>query len=149
MLDHKPEGKFDIIWAFNDPESKKIDKRIRKVKVMSLKYFYELCTSKVIVTNYRTTDLFVKRKKQYYIQTWHSSLRLKQIEKDAQDVLPNHYLKMAQKDSKKCDLLISGSNIVQKYLTAPFGRTEKSLKKGHRETISSRTNKLRKISRRN
>ncbi|MGP4067323.1 CDP-glycerol glycerophosphotransferase family protein [Halobacillus sp. B29] len=119
LLEHEPEGKFDIIWAFNDPGSQQIDHRIRKVKVMSLKYFYELCTSKVIVTNYRTTDLFVKRKGQYYIQTWHSSLRLKQIEKDAQDVLPEHYLKMAQKDSKKCDLLISGS----KYSTQIFNRS--------------------------
>jgi CDP-glycerol glycerophosphotransferase len=83
---------------------------------MSLKYFYELCTSKVIITNYRTTDLFVKRKGQYYVQTWHSSLRLKKIEKDAESDLPPHYVKMAKKDSLKCDLLLSGC----KYSTTIF-----------------------------
>ncbi len=68
---------------------------------MSLKYFYELCTSKVIITNYRTTDLFKKRKGQYYIQTWHSSLRLKQIEQDTENSLQPHYIEMAKKDSEK------------------------------------------------
>lgn len=103
-----PKGQFDIVWAFNDLESKKQLGGFRKVKTMSLRYFYELCTAKVIITNFRTTDLFVKRKNQYYIQTWHSSLRLKQIEKDAEDTLPGHYVQMAKKDSLKCDLLLSG-----------------------------------------
>jgi CDP-glycerol glycerophosphotransferase len=101
-------GKFDIVWAFNDVLSKEHIQGVRKVKVMTLKYFYELCTSRVIITNFRTTDVFKKRKNQYYIQTWHSSLRLKQIEKDAEYSLPENYVKMAQEDSKKCDLLLSG-----------------------------------------
>lgn len=96
------------MWAFNDVKSKESIQGIRKVKIMSLKYFYELCTSKVIITNFRTTETFKKRNNQYYIQTWHSSLRLKQIEKDAEDTLPVHYIKMAKEDSKKLDLLISG-----------------------------------------
>ena len=100
--------KYDIVWAFNDVESKKDIKGIRKVRVMSLKYFYELCTSKVIITNFRTTEIFKKRKEQYYIQTCHSSLMLKQIEKDTEDTLPPHYVQMAKEDSKKLDLLLSG-----------------------------------------
>lgn len=100
--------KYDVVWAFNNIESKKDIEGIRKVKTMSLKYFYELCTSKVVITNFRTTEMFKKRKNQYYIQTWHSSLRLKQIEKDAEDTLPKHYIEMAKVDSKKLDLLMSG-----------------------------------------
>ncbi|KIL49359.1 glycero-phosphotransferase [Jeotgalibacillus soli] len=86
---------------------------------MSLRYFYELCTAKVIITNFRTTDLYKKRKNQYYIQTWHSSLRLKQIEKDAEEALPPHYVQMAKKDSVKCDLLLSGCQ----YSTEIFKRS--------------------------
>lgn len=103
-----PKDKFDVVWAFNDLSSKEHIQGIRKVKIMSLKYFYELCTSKVVITNFRTVDMFKKRKSQYYIQTWHSSLRLKQIEKDAENSLPENYVKMAKEDSKKCDLLLSG-----------------------------------------
>lgn len=105
---HYPEGKFDVVWAFSDPGAKQIPKQFRVVRMLTLRYFYELSTAKIIITNYRMTDLFIKRKHQYYIQTWHSSLRLKQIEKDAEDVLPAKYVDMAKKDSQKCDLLLSG-----------------------------------------
>src|SRR5690625_2916902 len=108
ILENYPPHTFDIVWAFNHAQSKNEMENVRWVKNMSLKYFYELCTSKVIITNYRTTDLFVKRQDQYYIQTWHSSLRLKQIEKDAENTLPAHYVAMAKQDSLKCDLLLSG-----------------------------------------
>lgn len=101
-------NKYDVVWAFNDVNSKKHIEGIRKVKIMSLKYFYELCTAKVVITNFRTTETFKKRKEQYYIQTWHSSLRLKKIEKDTEDTLPSHYVEMAKRDSEKLDLLISG-----------------------------------------
>ncbi|TMW70755.1 glycerophosphotransferase [Alteribacter natronophilus] len=119
ILKHYPKGTFDLVWAFNSPEEKGPQEGVRKVKVMSLRYFYELCTSKIVLTNFRTTDLFVKRKNQYYIQTWHSSLRLKQIEKDAQKSLPAHYVETAKKDSEKIDLLLSGC----RYSTAIFDRS--------------------------
>ncbi|WP_226645648.1 CDP-glycerol glycerophosphotransferase family protein [Mesobacillus subterraneus] len=119
ILKSYPKDYFDLVWAFNDPDSKVNIEGIRKVKTMSLRYFYELCTSKVLITNFRTTDLFVKRKEQYYIQTWHSSLRLKQIEKDAEKNLPPNYVQMAKKDSKKCDLLLSGCD----YSTEIFKRS--------------------------
>ena len=116
ILKNYPKEKFDIVWAFTDLDSKKDLKGIRKVRVMSLRYFFELCTSKIIITNFRTTELFKKRKEQYYIQTWHSSLRLKKIEKDAEESLEKSYIDMAKKDSKKIDLLLSGC----KYSTEIF-----------------------------
>ncbi|PYZ97041.1 glycerophosphotransferase [Alteribacter lacisalsi] len=119
ILKNYPAGTFDLVWAFNRPEEKGPKEVVRKVKVMSLRYFYELCTSKIVLTNFRTTDLFVKRKDQYYIQTWHSSLRLKQIEKDAEESLPEHYVEMAKKDSEKIDLLLSGC----RYSTSIFDRS--------------------------
>jgi CDP-glycerol glycerophosphotransferase len=111
IVNQNSKIKYDIVWAFTNLKTKQQVQGIRKVKTMSLRYFYELYTSKVIITNYRTTDLFMKRKHQYYIQTWHSSLRLKQIEKDAENSLPYNYIKMAKKDSLKCDLLLSGCQL--------------------------------------
>lgn len=108
LVKHKDKYDWDIVWAFDNPQEHKNIQGIRKVRVMSLRYFYELYTAQVIVTNFRMTKQFYKRKGQYYIQTWHSSLRLKQIEKDAEASLPTDYVKMAQSDSKQCDLLISG-----------------------------------------
>lgn len=98
---------YEIIWAFTKPEKYNIS-GIKKVKYYSFRFFYELCTSKVIITNYRMITLFKKRKGQLYIQTWHSSLRLKTIEQDAIANLPPYYIKMAQQDSRYIDCLISG-----------------------------------------
>lgn len=98
---------YKIIWAFTKPEKYNVP-GILKVKYYSFHFFYELCTSKVIITNYRMITLFKKRKNQLYIQTWHSSLRLKTIEKDALSSLPPHYIQMAQQDSQYIDCLISG-----------------------------------------
>lgn len=98
---------YKVIWAFTKPEKYNIS-GIKKVKYYSFRFFYELCTSKVIITNYRMITLFKKRKCQLYIQTWHSSLRLKTIEQDAIANLPPYYIKMAQQDSRYIDCLISG-----------------------------------------
>lgn len=98
---------YDIVWAFNAPEKYTIPD-IRKVKYHSLSFFYELCTAKFIITNYRMPLFFKKRKRQIYIQTWHSSLRLKTIEKDAESKLSPEYVKMAKQDSKAIDCLLSG-----------------------------------------
>ncbi|WML47808.1 CDP-glycerol glycerophosphotransferase family protein [Neobacillus sp. PS3-34] len=130
LLMNCPKNKYDIVWAFNDPDSKNERTNIRKVKTMSLRYFYELCTSKVIITNFRTTELFKKRKDQFYIQTWHSSLRLKQIEKDAEKALPKDYLKMAREDSKKIDLIISGCKYSTRIFKKSFWYNGEILKKG-------------------
>lgn len=96
-----------LIWAFTQPQKYNIE-NITAIRYYSLRYFYELATSKVIITNYRLPEYFKKRNKQFYIQTWHSSLRLKMIENDAVNTLPESYVKMAKYDSSQIDLLLSG-----------------------------------------
>ncbi len=96
-----------VVWAFINPKEHNVE-GVTKVKYLSYSYFYHLLTSKVFVTNYRMTELYKKRDGQFYVQTWHSSLRLKKIEADAVDSLTENYIKMAKADSKQTDLLISG-----------------------------------------
>ena len=98
---------WDVIWAFVDPSKHNIP-HIRKVKYLSLRFFYELATSRVLITNYRMPEYYIKRRGQYYLMTWHSSLRLKAIEADVEESLPPHYIAMAKADSKKIDTLLSG-----------------------------------------
>ena len=98
---------WDVVWAFTEPE-KHVSEGFRSVKYGSLRYFYELSTSRLFVTNYRTTRSHLKRAGQYYLMTWHSSLRLKMIERDAETRVPPSYVAMAKADSAKIDLLLSG-----------------------------------------
>lgn len=97
-----------VVWAFVDPK-KHQDVSGEIVRYGQVKYYYYLATSGTIVTNYRMTSEFRKRNKQKYIQTWHSSLRLKMIENDAVETLPKNYIEMAKEDSKQLDVLLAGS----------------------------------------
>ncbi|GAB5617077.1 hypothetical protein JCM31739_19020 [Faecalimonas canis] len=105
----KVNPELEVVWAFTDVKKHKKLENKKLVKYSSIKYYYYLATSHFIITNYRMTLEFDKRKEQRYIQTWHSSLRLKMIEKDAEDTLPKHYVEMAKKDSKQIDLLLAGN----------------------------------------
>lgn len=97
----------EIVWAFTDLTRHKID-GVRMVKFGSLQYLMMLATSRVICTNYRMTADFEKRQGQVYIQSWHSSLRLKKIERDTEASLPPHYVTMAKHDSAQTDYVIAG-----------------------------------------
>lgn len=104
-------GKYDVVWVLerDKPIPEGLPAGIRVVRYFSMEYLKEIATAKVIICNHRTGDYhyFNKRKGQYYIQTWHSSLRLKKIEKDAPG-LPADHAPFATADSEKIDLLLSG-----------------------------------------
>lgn len=111
ILKHYP-NKYDIVWVF-EPQVKvpdELQKKVRIVTYFSIEYLKELHTAKFVVCNMRTGEAYYwkKRKGQIYIQTWHSSIRLKKIERDAEKYLDKEYIESAKEDSKKIDLLISG-----------------------------------------
>lgn len=94
---------YEFVWVYNGENPD-----VKTVAYRSLKYYYYLRTSGFLIFNSRPGQDIRKRKGQYYIQTWHSSLGFKMIEKDALDSLGKSYIKNAIKDSKNIDLLISG-----------------------------------------
>lgn len=110
LLENYPK-KFDLVWVFEEGKEipKDLPKEIRVVRYFSLDYLRELHTAKFVICNARTGPghMWHKRKSQKYIQTWHSSLRLKKIEGDA-PTLPQSYIECAKADSEKIDLLLSG-----------------------------------------
>lgn len=103
----KLDKDFDIVWVTKDVQS--LPKKIRNVKPYSIKWIYELATSKVWINNCRFPHYIVKRRNQYYIQTWHGGLGLKKIEKDAENKLSPLYIKSAKNDSYMMNYAISNS----------------------------------------
>lgn len=97
----------DIIWAFVDASDHPECSEGRSVKWGSLKFLYELATSKVFITNFRMPLWYHRRKSQNFIQTWHTPMNIKAIEKDTENTLTPHYVKMAKSESKNISLLIS------------------------------------------
>ncbi|MBQ7596195.1 MAG: CDP-glycerol glycerophosphotransferase family protein [Clostridia bacterium] len=109
----------EIIWLvnkhFDDMPSK-----IKQVDNHSFKRFYYLATAKVWVNNERFSIYVRKRKGQVYIQTWHSSLRLKKIEGDAAEFLPKSYIECAKNDSKMADYIPCGCEFSKKTYRESF-----------------------------
>lgn len=79
------------------------------VKKRTLLSLYHIATAKVWVDNSRKSWAFVKRKDQYYVQTWHANIMGKRVEADAEDKLEKSYVKNAKHDSQMADLFLSGS----------------------------------------
>lgn len=122
LLKNMP-GQYDIVWVFEReiaiPDD--LPQEVRVIRYFSMEYLREISTAKFIICNARTGPYhyFNKRPGQIYIQTWHSSLRLKMIEGDAPS-LPDDYVNAAKEDSKKIDLLLSGCAFSTKIFRRAF-----------------------------
>ncbi len=104
----------DMVWLVNNLEEE-IPHQIRKVKIGSIKAFWELATAKIWIDNVRVGNGIRKKKNQFYIQTWHGELPNKYIEADAEDSLSPEYVKAAKQDAKRTDLMFT-SNTFQEHL---------------------------------
>jgi CDP-glycerol glycerophosphotransferase len=99
----------DIVWLANNTKAN-YPKLVRVVKYNSMKAFYELATAKIWIDNSRKKLYVSKRKNQIYLQTWHSNLRLKKIEKDAEQYFTKRYIARCKHDSAMADAIIAGSD---------------------------------------
>ncbi|MDD1401139.1 CDP-glycerol glycerophosphotransferase family protein [Limosilactobacillus reuteri] len=107
------DPKLDIVWLVNDSTDNKLfPHNVRLVNYWSLRSAYELATAHVWIDNVKNNYKGVKRKKQFYLQTWHGGIGFKKVEKAAQDNLSEEYLKASKRDSKQTDLMISDSKWV-------------------------------------
>ena len=132
LAQNYPE-KYDIVWVLERerPIPADLPAGIRIVRYFSMEYLKEVATAKVVVCNHRISDYhyFRKRKGQYYIQTWHSSLRLKKIEGDVPQ-LPDSYVATAKRDSEMIDLLLSGCRVSTDIFRRAFWYSGEILEKG-------------------
>ena len=75
----KKYSDYDFVWLMQD-KNVKIE-GCRVVKSTSINALYELATAKCWIDNSRKREWCVKRKEQYYVQTWHAGIGLKAGEK--------------------------------------------------------------------
>lgn len=112
------EGIYDVVWV--DKASTSNPPGTRLVKTQSLRYAFELMTAGVWIDNGRKRGWVKKRKNQLYIQTWHSPVCIKKIEKDAISGLTPAYVKAAKNDSKNIDYIVAESEWRKKNILNSF-----------------------------
>ncbi|MBR6505471.1 CDP-glycerol glycerophosphotransferase family protein [Candidatus Saccharibacteria bacterium] len=109
IMDELLKKKDMIIYCAVKKNLKKgLPEGVKYTRYKSLAYYYHLATAKIWINNMRFDYGIVKRKNQFYIQTWHSSLRLKKIEKDALKHMTPQYITTCKHDSGMIDLITSG-----------------------------------------
>lgn len=133
ILDNENDD-FEVYWLYKKNLDKRVfDPRIKVVKYGSLMHLYIMQTAEFLVTNHRTSTkamLWIKRAKQKYIMTWHGSMALKKIEKDAIQSLGSQYEKFARKDSENCSLMLSDSEWFTHLLRNSFWYNGEILQEG-------------------
>lgn len=97
---------YEYIWLMEDPNAE--IPGAKAARFGSFRGLYHMATARLWVDNARKREWTVKRKGQYYVQTWHGGFALKKVEADAQDKLPAQYIRNAKRDSEMADLFISG-----------------------------------------
>ena len=97
-----------IIWVTASPNIS-VPSGIQIVKYGTIRAAYHWITARVWVDNIKSTIRPPKRKGQYYIQTWHSTLGFKKNEEDAEN-LPIRYIEQAKADGKQIDLMYSDND---------------------------------------
>ena len=102
---------FLIYWNINKNTNSEFPKKIKLVNRFSICYFYHLATSKIIINNTRNFMGIEKKVDQIYLQTWHGSVALKFVEKQAINGLNSVYIKDAKHDGKITDAIISANSL--------------------------------------
>nr|WP_296461089.1 CDP-glycerol glycerophosphotransferase family protein [uncultured Acetatifactor sp.] len=103
---NKINSNIDVVWYARKENT---DLPITFCKPNGIRALYFMATSKVWIATVRMPLYIVKKRRQYYIQTWHGSLPLKHIEKDCATSLSERYVIQAKHDSKMIDVFISNS----------------------------------------
>ena len=109
----KLDSNLDIVWIVNDSvDNSEFPNSIRLVKIDSFRAIYEYATASIWIDNVKNNYKGNKRKKQFYLQTWHGGIGFKRVEKESIDTLDSKYIKESIRDSGLTDLMISNSDWV-------------------------------------
>lgn len=120
----------ECVWITKSQYINQFPNSIRLVPFNTIRAIYELATAKIWIDNCRKESNVRKRKKQYYIETWHNGISLKKVEKSVESKLSKEYLKGAKNDSLLVDVFISNSEFATKRYKKDFWYNGKILESG-------------------
>ncbi len=115
--------KYKIVWLINSIDNAALlPKEVIACENSSLRAIIYISTAKIWIDNCRK-NFPHKKKRQFYIQTWHGDCGFKKCEKDAEDHLDKMYVKMAKRDSQNIDLFVSGTRWFTSLIRSSFWYT--------------------------
>lgn len=107
LIKQKPD--YEIVWLIRPEYKTEVPEGIRPVSYNIFHIVYELATAGFWIDSNTKHFGTLKRKNQYYIQTWHGSYGLKKLFRDILDKITLLDKKSVQHDAGQWDLLLSNS----------------------------------------
>lgn len=140
------QGKsWDLVWI-SEEESANIPKEIRWVRCHSAQALYEISTAHIWIDNIRNATRPKKKKKQYYIQTWHGDVGVKKVEADAKETLSPMYLRAARRDGKQVNLFLTTNDWMTDLVRRSFWYNGDVMKVQYRDIVTGQqVEKIREI----
>ena len=109
----------ELLWICKDEAAAaSLPEGVQAVPAQGIQKIRALASSKVWVDNCRKYE-FIKRKNQFYLQTWHG-FALKRIEADVGNHLEADYVAAAKGDSAQIDVIVTGSGFMEKLYRNSF-----------------------------
>lgn len=105
---HRRNRNYEFIWFVNDMK-KEFPDYIKKVPNTLWSRAYWLSTSKIWIDNYRKPYGTIKRKKQYYFQTWHGTIGFKSTGLLRKEAFSKMAYLVSKNDSDMIDYVIIDS----------------------------------------
>lgn len=118
------------VWTYKVIPFDNIDENITQVKWLSIPMIYHMATSKIWVDSHMKPEWVYKRKKQFFIETWHGGLGFKKIGFDAADKISNTEIIRTKYNSKIIDVLLSNSDWTTNVYKRAFNYNGEILKIG-------------------
>lgn len=100
---------YEIIWLLNKDVVMDLPEGIQRANYSLFSMAYHLATAKIWIDSNTKPNGLLKRKNQFYIQTWHGSYGLKKIGKDISDKLTSIDKRDLTYNAKIEDLFVSNS----------------------------------------
>lgn len=120
----------NIVWLCDYENPIDMPACIKQIPYHSFRGIYEQVTAAIWISNRRKSRYVRKRKHQYYIQTWHGGIRLKNTERAAENVLTKRYIASAKNDAEMTDLFLSNSNFSSQIIRRDMWYRGSILQKG-------------------
>lgn len=125
---HQLFPQYSIVWHINKSTDKSCVPEYVKIVDSRKKYYFEVLKSFCVVRNEEYSPIYIKRKEQFFIQTWHGDKPFKKILYDSSNN------KKEFLDALIVDLAISGSEFGTKLYRSAFRYKGKVLQIGNPRT---------------
>ena len=117
LEEHYPGG-YELVWTFLNEKSAPAGRKIRAVRMKSLRWYYYQATAGFIVSNFHPITVTPLRKGQIFIETWHAGGAYKRIGESV--IGSSRGVRRLQKwsrelEQKKISLYLSSSDLFTKY----------------------------------